>query len=185
MSHADITRLLSASRDGDGDAHEALIQFVYADLKRMARNQLFGESIDFTLSATALVNEAYLRLVGDAATRFNDRSHFFRLIGRTMRHIAVDHARARLAEKRGGGVHNEELHDNLHEDPRQASMICEIHDALAELEASDPRMVDVVECRFFMGLTEAETATALDCSRPTVSRLWARAKEELRELIER
>lgn len=179
----DITQLIAASRHGDASAEDQLLQFVYDDLRTMARRQLAGESSDSTLSATALVNEAYMRLVGSGELNVNDRAHFFRLIGRTMRRIAVDHARARLAQKRGSG-HVESLEGDVPDpEDERAELIDQVARALDELRDSDERLVSVVECRFFMGMTEAETAEALGVSRPTVSRAWERAREHLRTLL--
>ena len=181
---ADITQLLVASRHGDAHARDELLAFIYDDLRRLAAKQLRGESSNLTLSATALVNEAWLRLVGEGGeVEFNDRAHFFRLIGRTMRRIAVDHARARLAEKRGSGERPVELDENLVADNDRAVAIMEINDLLERLGETEPRLVEVVECRFFVGMTETETADALGVSRPTVSRAWDKARQLLREMI--
>lgn len=181
----DITQLIVASRAGDAAAEAELLRFVYEDLRRLARHQLAGEPGNRTLSATALVNEAWLRLATSDALAVQDRAHFFRLVARTMRRIAVDRARARLAEKRGGGERPVTLAD---QDPatdhdRQAQLVLQVEDALATLRESEPRLVAVVECRFFLGMTEHETADALGVSRPTVARDWERARAALRTLL--
>lgn len=180
----DITRLLKETAEGSGGAQTDLLETAYADLKRLARRQLAGESRDFTLSATALVNEAYLRLLGEDIPSFNDSAHFFRVMAQAMRRIAVDHARARLSQKRGSGERAETLDDQVVPTDEKAALIAEISELLDGLQDSDPRLVQVVEHRFYMGLTESETAEAMGVSRPTVSRLWKEAKEQLREMLE-
>ena len=179
----DLTQLLRQTRDGDGEAQTDLLENAYADLKRLARRQLAGESRDFTLSATALVNEAYLRLLGEQVPDFNDSAHFFRVMAQAMRRIAVDHARARLSQKRGSGERAESLDEQTTATDEKATMIAEVNELLDSLEGSDPRLVQVVEHRFFMGLTESETADVMGVSRPTVSRLWKEAKEQLRTML--
>ena len=184
MAGSEITELLIASQAGNADAEAKLLAFIYDDLRRMAARRLTSEGADCSLSATALVNEAYLRLLGESKVDFNDRQHFFRLIGRAMRNIAVDHARARLAQKRGGDVHTVSIEEELLPDPGQAQLILDVGDLLERLAEIDERMVRVVEYRFFVGLTEAETAEALGISRPTVSRDWDKARAILREMLE-
>ena len=180
----DITQLIDASRAGDTSAEAELLAFVYDDLRAMARRQLAGEVHQSTLSATALVNEAYLRLAGSDGLDVNDRAHFFRLVRRTMRRIAVDHARTRLAAKRGGGEHPVALEGDV-EDPadERAELVLNIEDALTQLREEAPRLVDVVESRFFLGMTESETAELLGVSRPTVARDWERAKKLLQKRL--
>ena len=179
----DITQLLFDSRSGDEAAMSQLLEMIYADLHRLASRQLAGERADITLSATALVNEAYLRLLSQTGGGWNDRQHFFRLISRAMRRISVDHARRRLSQKRGGDQQRVDVSvDQLGQDDR-IQMVLELEDALAQLGKVDERLVRLVECRFFAGLTEAETATTLGCSRRTVQRDWERARELLKDLL--
>ena len=160
-----------------------LLEMIYADLHRLASRQLAGESADMTLSATALVNEAYLRLLSQTGGGWNDRQHFFRLISRAMRRISIDHARRRLSQKRGGDQKRVDLEVNdLGQDDR-ILMVLELEQALSQLGEEDERLVRLVECRFFAGLTEAETAATLECSRRTVQRDWERAKERLKTLL--
>ncbi len=180
---AEITQLLFASRGGDAEAMEALLGMVYADLRRLAGRQLRGERSEQTLSATALVHEAYLRLMNSAEGDFNDRQHFFRLIARAMRRICVDRARERLALKRQGSEHRTTWDDDKLSGEEQAGMLLELEDALEVLRAENESLVQLVECRFFAGLTEDETAEALGCSRSTVQRDWTRAKKLLKEIL--
>ncbi len=182
-SPQEITQLLCSSRAGDADAMAELLELVYADLRQLAARQLRRESPENTLSATALVHEAYLRLAGEAGPGFSDRQHFFRLIARAMRRIAIDHARRRLALKRGGGEHRTTWDDDKLGVDERAAMVVEIEQALERLRDGDPRLVQVVECRFFAGLSEAETAEALGCSRRTVQRDWEAARERLKRLL--
>ncbi|MDJ0657370.1 MAG: ECF-type sigma factor [Xanthomonadales bacterium] len=179
----EITQLLFASRGGDAVAMEELLDLVYADLRSLASRQLRGEPGEHTLSATALVHEAYLRLMSATEGEFNDRQHFFRLIARAMRRISIDRARQRLAQKRGAGQHPGSLDEEHIPDDARASMLLELEDVLEKLRAEDERLVQIVECRFYAGLTEKETAEALDCSRRTVQREWERAKQRLKELL--
>ena len=180
---SDITQLLLDSRDGDDAAMSQLLELVYADLHRLASRQLAGEGRDMTLSATALVNEAYLRLLSQTGGGWNDRQHFFRLISLAMRRISVDHARRRLAMKRGGDQQRVDLDVGELAQEDRMKMVLEVEDALVQLGKQDERLVRLVECRFFAGLTEAETATTLECSRRTVQRDWERAKSLLMKLL--
>ena len=180
---SEITQLLFASQDGDEQAMESLLGMVYADLRRLAARQLSGEQAEQTLSATALVHEAYLRLMTSADGQFNDRQHFFRLIARAMRRISIDRARERLAQKRGGDRHRTTWEDDKLSADDHAGLLLELDDAIETLRDEDPRLVDVVECRFYAGLTEAETAETLGCSRRTVQRDWDRARERLKSLL--
>jgi len=174
-SGAEITQLLFASSEGDEDATEHLLNLLYGDLHRLARRQLAGEGAEMTLTATALVNEAYLRLLTQTGGAWTDRQHFFRLIARAMRRIAVDHARKRLAQKRGGEFQRVDTDTETLSGDDRASMLLELEDALETLRAEDERL--------FGGLTEDETADALDVSRRTVQRDWERARERLQDLL--
>ncbi len=180
---AEITQLLFASRGGDADAMESLLGMVYADLRRLAGRQLRGERGEQTLSATALVHEAYIRLMNSAEGEFNDRQHFFRLIARAMRRICIDRARERVALKRQGPDHRTTWDDDKLSGQQQAGMLLELEDALEALRGQDENLVRLVECRFFAGLTEEETAQALGCSRRTVQRDWAEAKTRLKQIL--
>src|SRR5690606_10074237 len=158
----DITELLVAHRQGRPDALDQLMPLVYGDLRRMARARVRGHAA--TLDTGALVHEAYLRLVDERRAGWEDRRHFFAVAAIAMRQIVVDHARRRSRAKRGsdaplttlGGV----------EDPviRDTEALLDLDRALKRLETEDPRLVRVVECRYFAGLSEQETAEALDIS---------------------
>lgn len=177
----DVTPLLRAWSEGDEQALERLIPLVYRELHRIARGCMARENSNQTLQATALVNEAYLRLVDARQVHWQDRAHFFALCARAMRRILVDHARSRASLKRGAGQICLELQEG-----RAASKptnLLELDEALIRLAALDPRKSQVVELRFFGGLSEVETAAALGVSEETVQRDWRMARTWLyREL---
>lgn len=177
----DITELLLAHRDGQPGALSQLMPAVYGDLRRIARAQMRGRRPGGTLDTGALVHEAYLRLVDQQRVAWNDRRHFFAVAAMAMRQIAVDHARARARQKRGGGDAPATLTEA--HDPRgvDLDLVIAIDDALRTLEATNARLVRVVECRYFAGLSEQETAEALDTSVRTVQREWYKARAWLRQ----
>lgn len=177
----EITSLLLAHREGDADALNRLVPLIYDELKRIARRQLHGPASGRTLSATALVNEAYLKIVGGSGAEWSDRSHFFAVCARAMRHIIVDHARRRLAGKRGGGQLPESLDPTRLAVSGQAEFLFQLDEALDRLTSLDERLPGVVECRFFLGLSEEETGASLGISRRTVQRDWLRARAWLRQ----
>ena len=180
----EVTRLLLAWKQGDREALEKLIPLVYSDLHRMARRHLGRERPGHSLQPTAIVNELYLRLVGGESPRtdWQNRAHFFAAAARSMRRILVDHARARNAKKRGGQGASTLLDTTVMAVPRSVDVIA-VDDALEKLAALDPEQARVVELRFFAGLTEEETAEALEISSRTVHRKWLSAKAYLhREL---
>ena len=181
-THA-VTALLQAWRDGDEAAQDELFPLVYGELKRLARRHMAAERPWHTLQATALVNEAYLRLVDIQRMRWNDRAHFFAVAARVMRRILVDEARARRSMKRGDGAPLVPLDDALGVPAPPGADVVDLHDALTALSAVDPRKARVVELRFFGGLTAEESAAVLDVSAETVQRDWRLAKSWLlREL---
>jgi RNA polymerase sigma factor (TIGR02999 family) len=177
----EVTRLLQAWTQGDRGALESLIPLVYGDLHRMAERHLRGEKPGHTLQPTAIVNEAYMRLVGSEGGDWQNRAHFFAAAARSMRRILVDHARARNAKKRGGGTRTL-LDTAVMVVPRAVDLIA-VDDALEKLAALDPVQGRVVELRFFAGLTEAETAEALGISTATVHRKWLSAKAWLHRAL--
>jgi len=181
----EVTRLLHAWKEGDRQALEALIPLVYNDLHRMARRHLGRERPGHTLQPSAIVNEVYLRIVGDdggAGGDWQNRAHFFGAAARSMRRVLVDHARAKSATKRGGKGAATLLDTTVMVEPRSVDVIA-VDDALEKLSALDPEQARVVELRFFAGLTEDETAEALEISVRTVHRKWLSAKAYLlREL---
>ncbi len=178
-----ITDLLLAWGAGDSNALDALTPMVYDHLHRLARHYMAGERPGQTLQATALVNEAYLRLVDSGRVRWHNRAHFFALAAQLMRRILVDAARARGNQKRGGDLHKTALDEALVISSRPDPDLVALDDALVELAAVDPRKVQVVELRFFGGLEEKEIAQALDVSTDTVQRDWKTARAWLRSQL--
>jgi RNA polymerase sigma factor (TIGR02999 family) len=155
---------------------DALYAQVYDQLRRMARDQRARQGASETLNTTALVHEAYLRLAESDAVRWNDRGHFLALAARAMRFVVVDHARARLADKRGGGMHPVSLEVEQLPPEDRAEEVIAIDEALTRLEAFDQRLGQLVQLRFFAGLTYEEIAEVVGLSVPTVKRDWARAR---------
>ena len=177
----DVTPLLRAWSEGNEQALERLIPLVYRELHRIARGCMARENPNQTLQATALVNEAYLRLVDVRHVHWQDRAHFFALCARAMRRILVDHARSRASLKRGARQVCLELDEG--KAAGKSTNLLELDDALNRLAALDPRKSQVVELRFFGGLSEVETAAALGVSEETVQRDWRMARTWLyREL---
>ena len=174
-----ITTLLRAWRQGDEAAFARLTPLVYDELRRRARRYLRAERPDHTLRPTALVHEAYLRLVNLDGVDWHDRTHFFALAARQMRRILVDAARARRYQKRGGAAPNVTFDEALAGSERHPDLVA-LDDALDLLEKTDERKVRVVELRFFGGLKNDEIAAALGISTDTVTRDWNMAKLWLR-----
>ena len=181
-SRSDITEALNALADDNAAARERLWALVYAELRAMAQAQLARERGGVSLVPTALVHEAYLRLVGDVPG-FRHRAHFFGAAGMAMRRILVEHARARLRDKRGGGAAAVTLSPELPLMTPAADRLIEIDDALRRLERHDAQMVRVVELRWFAGLPIEDVAEALGQSPRSINRLWTAARAWLiREL---
>lgn len=172
----DITELLTAWGGGDEDALERLIPLVYAELKRIARRQMFRESDGHILQTTALVHEAYMKLVSSRGVKWQDRIHFFAVSSQQMRRILVDAARSRLRMKRGGEMLVVSLDDAPTLSSSRAAEFVALDDALNELATLDPRRSRVVEMRYFGGMSMEETAAALNLSPATVLRDWNAAK---------
>lgn len=177
---SEVTILLQRSRGGDPSAWSELVTLVYAELRRLASRQLRG-SQPATMHTTRLVHDAYLRLADAAQSSVQDRSHFFALASTVMRQVLCDAARARLRDKRGGGVQHKSLDDAGLDVPipDDAESLVAVDDALRALEDTNPRWARVVECRFFAGLSEQETSDALDLPLRTVQRDWQLAKAHL------
>ncbi|MEM7048089.1 MAG: ECF-type sigma factor [Acidobacteriota bacterium] len=178
---ADITQILLDHGRGDKEAFGRLMPLVYEDLRRIARRQIRQRSPGRTLDTTGLVHEAYLKMVDQTRAGFKDRGHFFAISARAMRQILVDYARNRLAAKRGGGQHHTSLDEAQAAIEMDAGWVMSLHEALNRLASRDERLVRIVECRFFAGLTEDETAEALEVSTRTVQRDWMRARIWLKE----
>ena len=168
-----VTDLLRAWRSGDRSAEDSLLPLVYGELRRRAIHCLEGERSDHTLQPTALVHEAYLRLVDQAQAVWQDRAHFFAIAARLMRQILVDHARRRNSAKRGAGREPLPIHvaGDLADAAEPPDLVA-LDDALTALAAFDPEGAKLIELRFFGGLSLEETAEALGVSRPTVVRRW-------------
>jgi RNA polymerase sigma-70 factor, ECF subfamily len=171
-----VTKLLLAWSEGQDTALEKLVPLVYQELRRMARRYMYGERAGHTLQTTALVNEAYLRLIDCRKVRWQNRAHFFAISAQLMRRILVDFARSRRYQKRGGGIQNVTLDEALIVAPQQGQQLLALDDALSALAKIDARKARVVELRFFGGLSVEETAEVLTVSTDTVLRDWRLAK---------
>jgi RNA polymerase sigma factor (TIGR02999 family) len=175
----EITQLLAATRSGDTAAWTRLLQLIYADLRRVAHRLLRGGGRDRTLNTAVLVHECYLRLEDRGEATPNDRNHFLSLAARVMRQVICDYARERLSEKRGGGVRALALDELDAHEQHHIEQFVELDAALDDLARRHERQARVVECRFFGGLTDAETAAALGISVRSVARDWDAAREWL------
>lgn len=180
QSPQEITRLLGDWSSGDRSALDKLIPLVHAELRRVARRQMSRERADHTLQPTALVNEAYLKLAGDSGFQWQNRAHFFAVCAQVMRHILVDHARTRSREKRGGtAVHVSLTEGNAIVESRELDLVA-LDDALTQLAQLDSKLSQVVELRYFGGMTIEETAEVLAISHTTARRRWDTARAWLR-----
>jgi RNA polymerase sigma factor (TIGR02999 family) len=180
-----VTRLLQELGAGRAEAFDELLPEVIGTLRSIAHRQLRRERPGHTLNTTALVNEAYLKLVGNDRKDWENRAHFFAVASRAMRHVLVSYARARNADKRGGGA----VHITIDENSPplagpQVEELIALDQAMEQLERINPRHVRIVECRFFAGLTVTETAEALGVARVTVVRDWRMARAWLRHALE-
>ena len=181
-----VTQLLRAWRQGDAAALDQLVPVVYQKLRRLARHHMAGQRPGHTLQATALVNEAYMRLVDCEQVNWKDRAHFFAISARMMRRVLVEFARARQYQKRGAGARKTSLDEGVIASPQRGQDLVALDDALQALAAEYPRQAQVVELRFFGGLSVEETAEVLHVSAITVMRDWQLAKVWLaRELKKR
>jgi RNA polymerase sigma factor (TIGR02999 family) len=178
-SPSDVTGLLHAWRDGDRESLNRLMPILEQELRRIATHYMRLERDNHTLQTTALVNEAYLRLVDVNRVQWQNRVHFFAVAAQMMRRVLVDHARSRGYAKRGGGIAKVQLDEALDMSPERDAGLIALDDALSELERHDPRKAKVVELRFFAGLSVEETAAALNVSPQTVLRDWSFAKSWL------
>lgn len=175
-SSQSVSHLLRRWSDGDSEALDQLMPLVYAELRLMARRYMGRQPSGHTLQTTALIHEAYLRLVGQEDKRWENRSHFFGVAAQAMRHILVDYARARTTAKRGGQARAVSLDEAALVSGERAAELVALDDALAELAQLSSRQSRVVELRYFGGLSVTETAEALKVSPDTVTRDWNQAK---------
>lgn len=179
----EITQLLADWGRGDRAALEKLFPIVHTELRRIARRQMSQERPGHTLQATALVNEAYLKLAGQQEFEWHNRSHFFAVCAQVMRHILIDHARAHARDKRGGGAVQVSLNEVAVTAEEQPDHLIALDNALRFLERVDPQKGRIVEMRYFAGMSIEETAEVLDISPRTVRREWQRSKAWLYRMI--
>jgi len=170
-----VTQLLKAMHAGDAQAAESLLPLVYAELHRLAKGYMRRERPDHTLQATALINEAYLKLVGEDID-WNSRAHFIGLAANVMRRVLVDYARAHNAEQRGGGLKRVEMQDELAISAAQLDEVEHLDEALKKLEKENPRQARVVELRYFGGLSVEQIGALLQIAPRSVKRDWALAR---------
>ena len=176
MAPAEVTLLLSELGKGNREAESKLIPLVYNELRRMADRYMRREREDHTLQTTALVHEAYFKLVEQHSVNWQSRAHFFGIAAQVMRRVLIDHARGHVRDKRGGGQQNVPLDEALIYSPERSSAFIELDRALDHLAALDARQAKIVELRFFGGLTVEEVADILAISPKTVKRDWSVAK---------
>lgn len=175
-NQGEVTRLLEDFHAGDTQAFDRAFAIVYAELRRLAQSRLRRERDGHTLPATALVHEAYLKLVGHPSREWQGRAHFFGAAACAIRQVLVEHARRRLAAKRGGGLARTTLDERCAAAGVEAEELLCLNDALDRLGALDPRLKTVVEYRYFCGLEEQEIACLLEVSPRTVERDWVKAR---------
>jgi RNA polymerase sigma-70 factor, ECF subfamily len=180
--HGDLTVMLLAWREGGPEALEALAPVVYDELRRIARRHMANEKAN-TLQPTALVNEAFLRLINSKQVAWQDRAHFFAVAARLMRHILIDRARARKVQKRGAGGARVTLDEGMLVAENKAVDMLALDEALTTLAAMDPRKAQVVEMRFFGGLGVDQVAFILGVSNDTIERDWKLARSWLRKQL--
>jgi RNA polymerase sigma factor (TIGR02999 family) len=179
-----VTRALASAASGDRESQDRLWHLTYAELHQIAQRHLLGERPDHTLSATALVHEAYLKLVDQRDIDWQDRGHFFGVASNVCRRILVDHARRRLAQKRGGARIKVTLDPAMVAVHGQSDEILALNEALERLSELNERLAKIVECRYFGGLSEEQTAEALGISVRTVRRDWVKAKGLLYTMLQ-
>lgn len=179
----DVSQLLVAARDGDRRAADQLLPYVYDELRVLAAEMMREERTDHTLQATALVHEAYLKLVDQTRVQWRDRAHFFAVAAQALRRILVDHARTHRSAKRGHGRAKLSVQDELAASYERELDLVALDEALAELTSSHPRHAQIVEMRFFTGLTVPEIAAVLGVATRTVERKWRFARAWLRQAL--
>jgi RNA polymerase sigma factor (TIGR02999 family) len=183
LSPQEVTQLLADWGKGDRSALDKLFPLVQSELRRIAQRQMSQERPGHTLQATALVNEAYLKLAGQQGFDWHNRAHFFAVCAQVMRHILIDHARAHARDKRGGGAIQVSLNEALLVAEDQAAHFIALDEALRVLEGLDPQKGKIIELRYFGGLSIEEAAEVLNISPRTVRREWQRAKAWLYRMM--
>jgi RNA polymerase sigma factor (TIGR02999 family) len=181
---SEVTRILDRVHQGDAKAAEELLPLVYEELRKLAAHKMTLQPSDHTLQATALVHEAYLKLVGGERARWEDRRHFFAAAAEAMRHVLIDRARRRLRARHGENAEKVELDAVEIPVPVKEEVLLLLNDALAELKNASPERAEIVNLRFFAGCNEAEIARILNLSERSVQRQWSYAKAWLFERIE-
>ena len=176
---SDVTRLLGAIDHGDSKAAEELLPLVYEELRRLAAARMAQESPGHTLQATALVHEAWLRLVGSSETNWNSRGHFFGAAAEAMRRILLERARKKNRVRHGGQLQRVDFEQVTVASQDSDDVVIAIHDALEKLAAESPAKAEIVKLRYFAGMEHAEIAEVLGVSEPTVRRHWAYARSWL------
>ena len=180
---ADITQILESIQQGHAQAPEQLLPLVYEDLRRLAAKKMSHERPGQTLQATALVHEAWLKIAGNNQQAYNNREHFFRAAAAAMQRILVDIARRKNTEKHGANAVKDELHESRIVLRSPADELLAVHEALEHLTQEEPEAAEIARCRYFVGLTVAETAEALDLAPRTVDRHWAFARAWLKDRV--
>jgi RNA polymerase sigma factor (TIGR02999 family) len=171
----DVTRILNAAQAGDPRASEELLPLVYDELRRLAGHKMSGESSGHTLQATALVHEAWLRLVG-ASQSWENRAHFFAAAAEAMRRILVEHARRKMSQKRGSGAAHQELDESSIVVTAPPDELLAVSEALDKLAVEDPTAAELVKLRYFVGMTMEESAAAMGLAKRTAEGIWTYAK---------
>jgi len=180
----EVTRILTAIEQGDAKASEELLPLVYEELRRLAAEKLSHEKPGQTLQATALVHEAYIRLVGSEDPHWDSRGHFFAAAAEAMRRILVENARRRASAKRGGDLHRNDLRDSQVGSDEESYQLIALHEALDGLAEADPAAEELVKVRYFAGLTIPQAAAHLGISPRKANLLWSYARAWLRREIE-
>lgn len=179
-----ITAVLVAHRAGEPGAFNKLTELIYPELRRIARTQLRRWRPGVRPDTGSVVHEAYLKLVDQSKVDWQDRHHFYAIAARAMRQVIIDYARRRVSQKRGGGARHTDVNGHDVAVQQQADQLLALDEVLGGLEQHDARLLQVVECRFFAGYSEEETATILGVSARTVERDWQRAKSWLRQAMD-
>lgn len=181
---SEVTRLIHKARDGSAEAYDDLFSLIYEELRRLAYSKLSRERNDITLTETALVHETYMKIADQQSLDVEDKSHFMAIAARCMRQILIDHARKKKREKRGGDQERVTYIDELFKARHQAEELIDIDDKLKELARLNERLAQVVDLRFFGGLSIYHTAQALGVSESTVKRDWSKARGWLYKELE-